>query len=1004
MRAGRGGDRVAGPARLLLDRDLDARRAGARRAAASGCRRRSPAPRPASRAASSGHRIIGRPQIGCRTLGSAERIRVPSPAARMTTVGAGMGWHRSIGSCDAHLRGWCNGSTPGFGAWQLGVRIPAPESSAAPACRLRHTDAGRSAAIAIRRLAAVADAALLSRDGRAAGDPIMPLGEVRPGMQCTGYSVVRGTDVGSFDVEVIDVVDDRASGQRAADPRARVRAGGRRDRHRARASPARRSTAPTRTGRSATSARSRSRSASTAARSCSRRRSRRSSATRSTRRARSTAGATLARARPLAAPLTVTGLSAAARPRAPARGRARAGGSCSRRPPGRSARSRCSTLRPGSAFGVGYASGDISVERDRHRRLHRRRPRVGLRPPARRRRRALAAAPGRLRVPRRQQPARDPGSRRHVQVRGRGPRRRHAHQRRARRRRRPRRRACRRPCRCASPRPTSTAAPSAPSATNVADESGRRPADRQLDPLVRRAARGHAGRGHGARRLARAADRARVLRDRASRRCPSPCASATATSPTRRTRSAPATSSRARRARDLLAGARAGRLVQGRRRARDRRRRRRRDRARPAAGVPAPRRGCRAAARAGKKVRATLVLQHVRGRVERRRVRLRLPSDLRPGQAPRRVHRRRRRRAGRRTCSSCSSSTSSFGGGGRRARPAQRPPAAPADRRPRPLRRRLRAAAEQRPRGLRPRRAVVPRPGPADLGQRASDPDPDPAALGRERRAQVGRQRAGRRAAPPRPAARRAAARGAASRPRRRARPRAAARSSKPAVAAPARGRDASAAPAAARAGRRGTSRPRASRRRRRRSPPRGRRAPRRRAPAPSRGQSVPAISSGPRPIRSIAAPSAAAGSRGLLRERADAGREQRRDLRDRAGDRDERGSRARPRQPRPRRGGSAAPAAAARRSGAEQRRELGLGRAVRRGARDDERGARRVGSGGRRSPFVEPVHDAGRRERGRVDPRQRRGAARARTSPCSPRSARAGARPASRSACTPLA
>ena len=44
---------------------------------------------PAARAASSGHRIIGRPQIGCSTFGSDERIRVPSPAARMTTVGAG---------------------------------------------------------------------------------------------------------------------------------------------------------------------------------------------------------------------------------------------------------------------------------------------------------------------------------------------------------------------------------------------------------------------------------------------------------------------------------------------------------------------------------------------------------------------------------------------------------------------------------------------------------------------------------------------------------------------------------------------------------------------------------------------------------------------------------------------------------------------------------------------------------------------------------------------------
>jgi hypothetical protein len=44
-------------------------------------------------------------------------------------------------------------------------------------------------------------------------DPIMPLSEVRPGMQCTGLSVVRGTAIASFDVEVIDVIaDDPAAG------------------------------------------------------------------------------------------------------------------------------------------------------------------------------------------------------------------------------------------------------------------------------------------------------------------------------------------------------------------------------------------------------------------------------------------------------------------------------------------------------------------------------------------------------------------------------------------------------------------------------------------------------------------------------------------------------------------------------------------------------------------------------------------------------------------------
>src|SRR5215213_6586337 len=46
---------------------------------------------------------------------------------------------------------------------------------------------------------AVAPAAL-------AADPIMPLSEVRPGMRCTGLSVIRGTEISSFDVEIMDVI------------------------------------------------------------------------------------------------------------------------------------------------------------------------------------------------------------------------------------------------------------------------------------------------------------------------------------------------------------------------------------------------------------------------------------------------------------------------------------------------------------------------------------------------------------------------------------------------------------------------------------------------------------------------------------------------------------------------------------------------------------------------------------------------------------------------------
>jgi hypothetical protein len=39
-----------------------------------------------------------------------------------------------------------------------------------------------------------------------AAEPIMPLSEVQPGMRCTGLSVIQGTTISSFDVDIIDVV------------------------------------------------------------------------------------------------------------------------------------------------------------------------------------------------------------------------------------------------------------------------------------------------------------------------------------------------------------------------------------------------------------------------------------------------------------------------------------------------------------------------------------------------------------------------------------------------------------------------------------------------------------------------------------------------------------------------------------------------------------------------------------------------------------------------------
>jgi len=57
----------------------------------------------------------------------------------------------------------------------------------------------------------------------AAAPPIMPLSEVRSGMRCTGLSVVRGTAISSFNVDVIDVVAGDASSDT---PKILVRASG----------------------------------------------------------------------------------------------------------------------------------------------------------------------------------------------------------------------------------------------------------------------------------------------------------------------------------------------------------------------------------------------------------------------------------------------------------------------------------------------------------------------------------------------------------------------------------------------------------------------------------------------------------------------------------------------------------------------------------------------------------------------------------------------------------
>ena len=207
--------------------------------------------------------------------------------------------------------------------------------------------------------AATAAALLIPATAAWAGDPVMPLGEVRSGMQCTGYSVVRGTDVASFDVEVIDIVDDRASG---TGPRILVKASG----------PAVDETGigPGFSGSPiyCPDAQGTQRSIGAISESIGEYGGKVVLATPIEAILgnpvdaphANDARATLARARPLAAPLTVTGLGTrlgAALQRAAAEH----GRLVLAAPAGPLGSFPVQQLRPGSAFGVGYASGDIAV-------------------------------------------------------------------------------------------------------------------------------------------------------------------------------------------------------------------------------------------------------------------------------------------------------------------------------------------------------------------------------------------------------------------------------------------------------------------------------------------------------------------------------------------------------------------------------------------------------------------------------------------------------------------
>src|SRR3954451_15316931 len=91
---------------------------------------------PASWAAMTGHETIGLPQISCRTLGVADFIRVPCPAAITTALKEVTG-RKARGRCVECVRmagqhpagGWCRRLTRRVLVSQSGVRILVPQPS-----------------------------------------------------------------------------------------------------------------------------------------------------------------------------------------------------------------------------------------------------------------------------------------------------------------------------------------------------------------------------------------------------------------------------------------------------------------------------------------------------------------------------------------------------------------------------------------------------------------------------------------------------------------------------------------------------------------------------------------------------------------------------------------------------------------------------------------------------------------------------------------------------------
>src|SRR2546423_184651 len=103
-----------------------------------------------------------------------------------------------------------------LGSGWMAIRVPARRCASSRRLGLSTTTMGPAPASlaaapaqALRcRPPLAAAAALVAPAAPAfAGVPVMPLSQVHSGMRCTGYSVVHGTDISSFDVDVLDVVD-----------------------------------------------------------------------------------------------------------------------------------------------------------------------------------------------------------------------------------------------------------------------------------------------------------------------------------------------------------------------------------------------------------------------------------------------------------------------------------------------------------------------------------------------------------------------------------------------------------------------------------------------------------------------------------------------------------------------------------------------------------------------------------------------------------------------------